>query len=161
MYRCIRVTASIYYRAIIARVPTSQILSETDFLKLWELVWEVSVPYWKTAVGVFIWVMAAAVPSCHTAPPARMIKTLSVVGWMTMGLENWHVAISAANTALSLQRWLRGDQYNYSQDDGMDYQYGPSGGENVVEKHGFILREANIPEVVANVRCNDDHELIE
>ncbi|KAM0449479.1 hypothetical protein ACHAO4_007497 [Trichoderma viride] len=161
MYRCIRVTASIYYRAIIARVPTSQILGETDFLKLWELVWEVSVPYWKTAVGVFIWVMAAAVPSCHTAPPARMIKTLSVVGWMTMGLENWHVAISAANTALSLQRWLRGDQYNFSQDDGMDYQYGPSGGENVVEKHGFILREANIPEVVANVRCNDDHELIE
>ncbi|KAL6890481.1 hypothetical protein GGI43DRAFT_221574 [Trichoderma evansii] len=158
MYRCIRVTASIYYRAIIARVPTSQIVGETDFLKLWELVWEVSVPYWKTAVGVFIWVMAAAVPSCHTAPPARMIKTLSVVGWMTMGLENWHVAISAANTALSLQRWLRGDQY--FQDDEMDYQYGPSGGENVVEKHGFILREASIPEV-ANVRCDDDHELIE
>ncbi|KAL7920341.1 hypothetical protein ACQKWADRAFT_298742 [Trichoderma austrokoningii] len=159
MYRCIRVTASIYYRAIIARVPTSQILGETDFLKLWELVWEVSVPYWKMAVGVFIWVMAAAVPSCHSSPPARMIKTLSVVGWMTMGLENWHVAISAANTALGLQRWLRGDQY--FQDDEMDYQYGPSGGENVVEKHGFILREASIPEVVANVRCNDDHELIE
>jgi hypothetical protein len=159
MYRCIRVTASVYYRAIIARVPTTEILNETDFLKLWELVWEVTVPYWKTAVGVFIWVMAAAVPSCHNSPPARFIKTLSVVGWMTMGLENWHVAINAANTALSLQRWLRGGYYN--QESGMDYEKGPLGGEVVVDKHGFILREASIPEVVANVRCNDDHELIE
>ncbi|KAL6820157.1 hypothetical protein J3E69DRAFT_51923 [Trichoderma sp. SZMC 28015] len=158
MYRCIRVTASVYYRAIIARVPTTEILGETDFLKLWELVWEVTVPFWKTAVGVFIWVMAAAVPSCHNSPPARFIKTLSVVGWMTIGLENWHVAINAANTALSLQRWLRG---GHAQQGGMVYERGPLGGEIVVEKHGFILREASIPEVVANVRCNDDHELIE
>ncbi|KAL7952108.1 hypothetical protein V8C42DRAFT_26437 [Trichoderma barbatum] len=158
MYRCIRVTASVYYRAIIARVPTTEILGETDFLKLWELVWEVTVPFWKTAVGVFIWVMAAAVPSCHNSPPARFIKTLSVVGWMTIGLENWHVAINAANTALGLQRWLRGGYY---QQGGMVYEKGPLGGEIVVEKHGFILREASIPEVVANVRCNDDHELIE
>ncbi|KAL7954724.1 hypothetical protein V8C34DRAFT_293503 [Trichoderma compactum] len=158
MYRCIRVTASVYYRAIITRVPTTEILGETDFLKLWELVWEVTVPFWKTAVGVFIWVMAAAVPSCHNSPPARFIKTLSVVGWMTIGLENWHVAINAANTALSLQRWLRG---GHAQQGGMVYERGPLGGEIVVEKHGFILREASIPEVVANVRCNDDHELIE
>ncbi|KAL7784871.1 hypothetical protein V8C37DRAFT_413212 [Trichoderma ceciliae] len=159
MYRCIRVTAAVYYRAIIARVPTTEILNETDFLKLWELVWEVTIPYWKTSVGVFIWVMAAAVPSCHNSPPARFIKTLSVVGWMTIGLENWHVAINAANTALSLQRWLRGGR-GY-QEGGMVYEKGPLGGEVVVEKHGFILREASIPEVVANVRCNDDHELIE
>lgn len=158
MYRCIRVTASVYYRAIVARVPTTEILSEADFLKLWELVWEVTVPFWKTAVGVFIWVMAAAVPSCHNSPPARFIKTLSVVGWMTIGLENWHVAINAANAALGLQRWLRG---GYHQQGGMMYDKGPLGGEVVVEKHGFILREASIPEVVANVRCNDDHELIE
>lgn len=157
MYRCIRVTASVYYRAIITRRPTSDILGEADFLRLWELVWEVTVPFWKTAVGVFVWVMAAAVPSCHNSPPARFIKTLSVVGWMTIGLENWHVAINAANTALSLQRWLRGAH----EEGAMVYEKGPLGGEVVVEKHGFILREASIPEVVANVRCNDDHELIE
>ncbi|KAK5994885.1 hypothetical protein PT974_03272 [Cladobotryum mycophilum] len=150
MYRCIRATASIYYRAIIARVPTTEIVTIPEFLGLWEMVWEVTLSTWKTAVGIFVWVMLAAVPSCHHTPVARFIKTLMIAGFMTMGLENWHVAVDAAQAALRFQQWLReGDQEGTPM-----AEKGVVGGEKMIQEHGFALREA-LPEV-AELRVDDD-----
>ncbi|KPM36002.1 hypothetical protein AK830_g10582 [Neonectria ditissima] len=135
MYRCVRMTAIIYCRAILNRTPTSTVCNEIDFLMIWQAVWQVSLPTWNATIGLFLWVMLAVVPSSHKTKIARFIKTLMVSGFMTVGVENWHIVMDVTRTALKLQRWLAsGDN---SQDDGDDK--GLRGGESIVDKYGFAI----------------------
>ncbi|KAH7121341.1 hypothetical protein EDB81DRAFT_228406 [Dactylonectria macrodidyma] len=136
MYRCVRKTAMIYCRAILNRTPTSAICSEIDFLMIWQAAWQVSLPTWKATIGIFVWVMLAIVPSCHKSGPARFVKTLMVSGFMTIGVDSWHIAMDVAMTGFALQKWLAGGMHGY--DIGA---MGLSGGERIVDKYGFALKE--------------------
>lgn len=142
MYRCVRMTALIYCRAILNRTPTSAICSEIDFLMIWQAVWAVTLPTWKATIGIFVWVMLAIVPSCHNSGPARFIKTLMVAGFMTIGVDNWHLVMDVTRTSFALQKWLAGGRHGY-ENGGMK---GLSGGESVVEKYGFTLKDV-LPEI--------------
>lgn len=143
IYRCVRMAAAIYYRAILARSPTEEIIQGAEFLQTWDLIWKIGLAAWKQNVGIFIWVMLATVPSCHNLSPARFIKTSMVAGLMTMALENWHVTIDAAEAALVFQRWLRREFPESPKNNGA----GVVGGEKMVEKHGFILPDT-LPDIV-------------
>lgn len=139
MYRCVRMTALIYCRAILNRVPTSAICTEGEFMMIWQAVWQVTLPAWKATIGLFVWVILGILPSGHHTGPSRFIKTLMVIGWMAVGVDNWHIIIDVTQTAFRLQRWLAGGQF--AVDGG-----GLSGGEHVVDQYGFALPQL-LPEV--------------
>lgn len=140
MYRCVRMTALIYCRAILNRVPTSEICTEMDFLRIWRAAWLATLPTWKATVGVLIWMLLAIVPSGHNAGPARFLKTLMISGLMSIGVDNWHIALDIANTGLRLQRWLAGG-HNAFDNEGK----GLTGGELIVDRYGFAIKEVLPP----------------
>ena len=105
--QCVQMAALAYCQAVIARRPTSEFVSPERALAMWNLLWTVPLSRWKEAIGIFVWIVLAIVPSIHGTPHARFIKTLFVVGFMSIGVDNWQGAIQAANTGLRLQKWLR------------------------------------------------------
>ncbi|KAF7563212.1 hypothetical protein G7046_g928 [Stylonectria norvegica] len=142
MYRCVRMTAMVYCRAILNRTPISAMCSEMDFLKIWGAAWQVGLPTWKATIGIFVWVMLAIVPGCHSSGPARFVKTLMVAGFMTVGVDNWHIAMDVTKTAFKLQKWLAGGVKAHQ---GV-LEKGLSGGESVVDKYGFAIKDA-LPDI--------------
>lgn len=153
VYRMVRMTSSIYCRAILHRVPTSTVVDEAELMQVFGLTFRVPMAARKTILGIYLWTLLAISPSCHTAAPARFIKTLFVNGFLTVAVENWHVAVDAFEAALKLQRWLKGS----STKKGMIF-----GGEGVIEKHGFAVKEVlqNIATVhqPANGEPDDEDE---
>lgn len=149
LYRCVRMTAIIYCRAILNRLPTSEICTELDFLKIWQSAWLASLPTWKATIGIFVWMLLAVVPSCHKTGPSRFVKTLMVTGFMSIGVDNWHIALDIAQTGFRLQRWLAGGS------SAPDYGKGLSGGESVVDKYGFAIKEV-LPDIQLPVDEDED-----
>lgn len=137
MYRCIRMTAKVYCRAILNRTPTSAACSELDFLNIWSAFWRTGQPNWESVLGIFIWVMVGIMPSCHATKQARFIKSLMMAGFMSMCVENWHFAIDAVNAALRLQRWLAHDTRPKADDP----EQGISGSQHIVDKYGFPIKD--------------------
>ncbi|EGX90318.1 hypothetical protein CCM_06736 [Cordyceps militaris CM01] len=133
MYRVIRHVALIYCRAILARLPTSQVCDSNEFLQIWMNIWEVPLAQWKTILGVYHWITIGLVPSGHDTAPARFSKMLMVVALLSIGLDNWHICIEVSRAALKLQKWLR---------EGHPVApVGIVGGEAGVAKFGFPIKE--------------------
>lgn len=138
VYRMVRMTAVIYCRAVLGRVPTSAVCSDNEFIQIWLLAWRVPMAARRTLVGILTWVMLVIAPSCHSKAPARFVKTMAVNALMTVAVENWHLAIETADTALRLQRWLNGGVRGGGGGGG----HAISGGEAIIDKYGFAQKEA-------------------
>lgn len=151
VYRMVRMVATIYCRAILSRAPTSMVCSAGELLQIWGLSWRIPMASRTTILGIYLWTMLSIAPSCHSAAPARFIKTLLVNGFLTAAVENWHVAMAMADSALKLQRWLKGSVTSKSL---------VTGGEGAVEKYGFAVKEVlqNISTVHKGNRSQDDEE---
>lgn len=67
------------------------------------------------------------------------MKTLMVSTFMSIGVDNWHIAMDITRTAFKLQRWLAGGRIHPG-------EKGLSGGETVVDKYGFVMKEI-LPEI--------------
>ncbi|KAG5925663.1 hypothetical protein E4U42_004093 [Claviceps africana] len=137
VYICVRLTALIWARAILQRVPTSQVCSEDRFKSIWSFAWAAGLDRWSSLSGVFAWMNIAIAPLCHRTIHARMVKTLTVTTFTYMGTENWHVAEEIAAAGLKVQAWLRG---------GHDHKplgslSGAFGGEKAIEDFGFAFEE--------------------
>ncbi|RSL89902.1 hypothetical protein CEP51_001021 [Fusarium floridanum] len=139
MYRVVRLTSLIWVRSILNRSPTSTMCSERDVMVIWGSVWQAGLPCWQAVVGIFVWIILALVPSCHKTPAGRFMKTLMVSTFMSIGVDNWHIAMDITRTAFKLQRWLAGGRINAG-------EKGLSGGETVVDKYGFVMKEI-LPEI--------------
>lgn len=147
VYRMVRMTAIIYCRAILNRVPLGMMCSDNEFLQLWILLWRVPMASRRSLVGVFAWVLLAIAPSCHNKAQGRFVKTLLVNSFMTIAVENWHFALEFADGSLKLKEWLK----TTSRTTGC-----VSGGEAVVEQYGFAQRE--VLQNIAHVHRGDDNE---
>jgi hypothetical protein len=147
VYRMVRMTAIIYCRAILTRVPLSMICSDNEFLQIWILSWRIPMASRRSLIGIFTWVLLALAPSCHNKAQARFIKTLVVNAFMTIAVENWHFALEFADGSLKLQEWLKGASR---------VSRVVTGGEGIIEKHGFAQRE--VLQNIAHVHRGDDNE---
>ncbi|KAK1579536.1 uncharacterized protein LY79DRAFT_340916 [Colletotrichum navitas] len=110
MYQVVRMTAIVYTRAIATGTPLSGACTESDFLQIWTTTWRVPLSTWNGAVGVFHWIMMAIAPACHRTPHARFVKNMTTISMLTLGVENWAMAMNAARAAMRLQHWLGGQQ---------------------------------------------------
>ncbi|GKT60795.1 hypothetical protein ColTof3_08134 [Colletotrichum tofieldiae] len=106
MYQVIRMTAIIYSRAIATSTPLSGACTESEFLQIWTTTWRVPLSTWNGAVGVFHWIMLAIAPACHRTPHARFVKNMTTISTLTLGVENWAMAMGAARAGMRLQHWL-------------------------------------------------------
>lgn len=132
LYSMVRMTAAVLCRAVARRTPTSLACSPAEVTQIWDLSYRIPMPMWTSILGIYLWTMLTIAPSCHATAPARFIKTQMVNGFLTAAVENWHVAIDAARTALQLQQWLRGFEPPCAS---------VIGGEGTIEKHGFAAKE--------------------
>lgn len=153
MYRCIRMTAKVYCKAVITRSPTSTVCDDLGFLTIWETFWKTGLPVWASALGVFAWVMVAIMPSCHNARQARFIKTLMVSGFLSMGIENWHYTLAVIEAGLQFQRWVSCDQRPQADDP----EKGLSGSKHIIDKYGFPIKE-HLPRINIKEDEHDDEE---
>lgn len=108
MYQVIRMTALLYTRAVMTRTPLSGTCTESEFLQIWTTTWRVPLSTWNDTVGIFHWIMLAIAPACHRTPHARFVKNMLTISTLTLGVENWAMAMGAASTGMRLQHWLEG-----------------------------------------------------
>ncbi|GJC98028.1 hypothetical protein ColKHC_06854 [Colletotrichum higginsianum] len=132
MHQVIRMTAIVYTRAIATGTPLSVACTESDFLQIWTTTWRVPLSTWNSALGVFHWVMLAIAPGCHRTPHARFVKNMTTISTLTLGVENWAMAMSAARAGMRLQYWLGGQDVEGEVDEGA-YQQKQQEGGPVVE----------------------------
>ncbi|KAG5982690.1 hypothetical protein E4U55_001513 [Claviceps digitariae] len=137
VYVCVRLTALIWAQAILQRVPTSQVCTEAQFIRIWSFAWAAGLDRWSSLSGVFAWMNIAIAPLCHRTIHARMVKTLTVTTFTYMGTENWHVAEDIASAGLKVQAWLRGGHDHKP----MGSLSGAFGGEKAIEDFGFAFKE--------------------
>ncbi|KAK8913235.1 hypothetical protein H634G_08526 [Metarhizium anisopliae BRIP 53293] len=142
VYLCVRLTALIWARAIFERVPTREVCSETEFIRIWSFAWAAGLDRWSSLSGIYAWMNIAIAPLCHATIHARMVKTLTVTTFTYMGTENWHVAAEIASAALKVQAWLR--KGKESKPSGA--VSGAFGGEKAIEDFGFAFKE-NMPDL--------------
>ncbi|QPG98280.1 hypothetical protein C2857_007449 [Epichloe festucae Fl1] len=140
VYLCVRLTALIWAKAILQRVPTSHICTETEFARIWSFAWAVGLERWSCLIGVFAWMSMAIAPLCHNTIHARMFKTITVTTFTYMGTENWHVAMDMATAGLRMQAWLRAGKDSKP----LGSLSGASGGEQAIEDFGFVFKENDI-----------------
>ncbi|CCE29567.1 uncharacterized protein CPUR_03414 [Claviceps purpurea 20.1] len=159
VYICVRLTALIWAQAILQRVPTSQVCTQAQFIRIWSYAWAAGLDRWSSLSGVFAWMNIAIAPLCHRTIHARMVKTLTVTTFTYMGTENWHVAMDIASVGLKVQAWLRGGH------DGkpMGSLSAAFGGEKAIEDFGFAFKEnvMDLPDhryVNGNGNGNDEGE---
>lgn len=148
VYRMVRMTAVIYCRAILSRVPTSMVCSDNEFIQIWLLTWRVPMASRRSIVGIFTWVLLVIAPSCHNKAPARFIKTMAVNALMTVAVENWHLSLQMADTALRVQRFLNGDA--------KDRKGTISGSESIIDKYGFAQKE--VLKNISKIHLGDDDD---
>ncbi|KAK2022764.1 hypothetical protein LX32DRAFT_629360 [Colletotrichum zoysiae] len=110
MYQVVRMTAIVYTRAIATGTTLSGACTESEFLQIWTTTWRVPLSTWNGAVGVFHWIMLAIAPACHRTPHARFVKNMTTISTLTLGVENWAMAMGAVRAAMRLQHWLRSQQ---------------------------------------------------
>lgn len=108
MYQAIRMTAIVYTRAIMTRTPLSDTCTGSEFLQIWTTTWRVPLSTWTGAVGIFHWIMLAIAPACHRTPHARFVKNMMTISTLTLGVENWAMAMGATRAGMLLQHWLKG-----------------------------------------------------
>lgn len=137
VYLCVRLTALIWAKAILQRVPTSHICTETEFARIWSFAWAAGLQRWSSLSGVFAWMNLAIAPLCHKTIHARMVKQMTVTAFMYMGTENWHVAADMATAGLKMQAWLRAGKDSKP----LGSLTGASGGEQAIEDFGFVFKE--------------------
>ncbi|TQN69720.1 hypothetical protein CSHISOI_05738 [Colletotrichum shisoi] len=131
MHQVIRMTAIVYTRAIATGTPLSVACTESEFLQIWTTTWRVPLSTWNSAVGVFHWVMLAIAPACHRTPHARFVKNMTTISTLTLGVENWAIAMSVARAGMRLQYWLGGQDVEGEVDEGAYQQKQQEGGPAV------------------------------
>ncbi|GAO15599.1 hypothetical protein UVI_02050320 [Ustilaginoidea virens] len=137
VYVTVRLTAVVWARAILERLPTKDVCTEAEFIRIWSMAWAAGLDKWSSLSGIYAWMTIAIGPLCHTTIHARMVKTLTVTTFTYMGTENWHVASEIATVALKIQAWLRAGKESKPQ----GALSGAFGGEKGIETFGFAFKE--------------------
>lgn len=110
VYQAVRLAALLYSRAIKHRQPFSAVVTPAEFLRLWTTAWRVPLATWRSLLGVLNWILLPIVPSGKAAQPHdRLVKGMMNISLFQMAMDNWEIAGSAMEAALSLQRWLAGE----------------------------------------------------
>lgn len=119
LYTAVRLTASLYTRAIVDRLPLSEICADEDALAILAASWRVPLDRWRGVVGVFLFIVVAIVPTLHQRSDAaggggiyshihtRFAKSILQIGLMNVALVDWPACREMMSRALRLQRWLR------------------------------------------------------
>ncbi|KAK2059952.1 hypothetical protein LY76DRAFT_615404 [Colletotrichum caudatum] len=138
MYQVVRMTAIVYTRAIATGTPLSGACTESEFLQIWTTTWRVPLSTWNGAVGVFHWIMLAIAPACHRTPHARFVKNMTTISTLTLGVENWAMAMGAVRAAMRLQHWLGSQQGTKGADesDGAGVGAGPAASASTAARGG-------------------------
>ncbi|KAL1890957.1 hypothetical protein Sste5346_007954 [Sporothrix stenoceras] len=122
LYTAVRLTASLYTRAILERRPLSEVCTDEDALAILAASWRVPLDRWRGVVGVFLFIMVAIVPTLHQRSDAaggggiyshihtRFAKSILQIGLMNVALVDWPACREMMSRALRLQRWLRGGE---------------------------------------------------
>jgi len=128
MFRVVRLAAIILLRAILNRQPLSKTCTPSEFLEVWLLSWRVPLTVWRSAVGIFNWIMFTIIPASHGGPHERFVRTMWMISVVSRAVENWHVTVESAQVGLRLHRWLAGKNLEGR---------GPEAGGGVVAKFGY------------------------
>jgi len=118
LHQPIRLASLMYCRAIQARKPFSQVISEQDVCELIDAVWRVPLETWNETQGllpVLIWVLAGILPIVKDMQAAYTTKTMMMAAAVQMAMlpgiglsGEGSGVVDILERVTNLQRWLEG-----------------------------------------------------
>ena len=107
VYQCVRQTALMFCRTVIARRPFRLVIEPADLIALWGSMWRVPLEQWATILGVFVWIQTITAPAARVMPPCVAVKSMFPVSMLQLAQENWGIAKEVFANGLKIQDWLR------------------------------------------------------
>ncbi|ORY62599.1 uncharacterized protein BCR38DRAFT_346452 [Pseudomassariella vexata] len=102
----IRLAALVYSGSIMSLTLFSQFLSPGILEDLYSTMMKVSLSTWKYIPGIFLWVMLILCPSTANDRRGRFIRRKMAVAGLSIGFEDFPLAISYLRGFWLVQRWI-------------------------------------------------------
>jgi hypothetical protein len=102
----IRTTALVYSNCIAMLTPFKNAYMDSDLLDLLDKISVVGLARWKEVPGIFLWILLVACPSCGNDLQGRFLKKKMAVTGMTIGMEDFGLAIACLRAFWKVQRWI-------------------------------------------------------
>jgi hypothetical protein len=103
----LRSTALIYSSCIATLTPFTNAYTEFELLELLDKISAVGLTRWKEIPGIFLWILLVACPSSGNDLPGRFLKKKMAVTGMSIGMEDFGLAIACLRAFWKVQRWIR------------------------------------------------------
>ena len=78
----------------------------TQLLSLLDKISAVGLARWKEIPGVFLWILLVSCPSAGNDLQGRFLKKKMAVTGMTIGMEDFRLAIGCLRAFWKVQRWI-------------------------------------------------------
>lgn len=99
-------TALIFTNCIFTLSPFTNAYNPTQLLSLLDKISAVGLSRWKEIPGIFLWILLVACPSSGNDLQGRFLKKKMAVTGMTIGMENFGLAIACLRSFWKVQRWI-------------------------------------------------------
>ena len=107
LYETCRLTAHLYCKTIINRIPFSQVCPLEELKVLVATINQVPLEYWKQFPGIWIFILLALNPSARKEKEGVILRSLLKICSFTIATWEWPVYINIMEGFLCVQRWTR------------------------------------------------------
>ena len=102
----IRTTALIYTNCIATLTPFTNAYTPSALQSILSKISTVGLSRWKEIPGTFLWILLVACPSSGNDLQGRFLKKKMAVTGMTIGMEDFGLAIGFLRAFWKVQRWV-------------------------------------------------------
>jgi hypothetical protein len=99
-------TALVYTNCIATLTPFTNAYTPSQLLSLLDKISAVGLTRWKEVPGIFLWILLVACPSSGNDLQGRFLKKKMAVTGMTIGMEDFSLAIGCLRAFWKVQRWI-------------------------------------------------------
>ncbi|KAE9378640.1 hypothetical protein N431DRAFT_363266 [Stipitochalara longipes BDJ] len=106
VFDIIRTTALIYTNCIATLTPFTNAYTPDGLLSILDKIATVGLSRWKEMPGIFLWILLVACPSAGDDLQGRFLRKKMAVTGMTIGMEDFGLAIGCLRAFWKVQRWI-------------------------------------------------------
>jgi hypothetical protein len=106
IFSAVLLTAKIYSSSISTSTPTSSLYTPLLLIHLQSYISLVGLARWKEMPGIFLWTLLVACPGVGEDHQGRFLRRKMAVTGMSIGMEDFGLAISQLKAFWKVQRWV-------------------------------------------------------
>jgi hypothetical protein len=106
VFEIIHTTALTYTNCIATLTPFTNAYTPEELHSILSKIGIVDLSRWKEIPGIFLWILLVACPSAGNDLQGRFLKKKMAVTGMTIGMEDFGLAIGCLRAFWKVQRWI-------------------------------------------------------